>query len=358
MTKYCPLCGIENPKEAVYCGYCGTRFDFRIQQGNNDSLKLQHHEQNKQCYTPKKPFWKNKPVIAIAVIGVVAILIGVLFMTGFINDEDINDSYINKIHVKGGPKVNIESIVSSGNALTTPAEGYTAVYGYYLSSSKIGEISFTTEGEEYYNGKQCDKIIGGGNFNFDIYGQSVGANFDIGAYISKSDGILANCRYSFDFNKPYNINMDMILDIDKEEGEITATVDSSLMSSTSTVIKVSDEFWDCTLLEENLYVGYIKEVTYSIYAYGYDAEVNLKISVIGQEDVTVKKGTFEDCYIVQIDQVQGSATTTSKIWIDENGICPKMQIGSSGSSSISYEGMTIELEEYYTTDYNYSNSFI
>ena len=44
------------------------------------------------------------------------------------------------------------------------------------------------------------------------------------------------------------------------------------------------------------------------------------------------------------------APTTSKIWIDEDGICPKMQIGSSGSSSISYEGMTIELEEYYTTD--------
>lgn len=357
MNKYCPLCGIENPKEAVYCGHCGARFDFRIQpnntsfqQGNNDSLKPQYNEKNQQYSIPKKPLKKYKPIIAIAVIGIVAILIGALLMTGYLNDEAINDSYINKIHVKGGPKANIESIVSSGNALTTPAEGHTAVYGYYLSSSKIGEISFTTEGEEIYGGKQCNKITGGGNFNFNIYGQSVGANFDIGAYISKNDEILSNCRYSFDFNKPYNMNMDMILDIDKEEGEITVTIDSSLMSSTSTVIKVSDEYWECTLLEENLYIGYIKEVTYSMNAYGYDAEVNLKISVIGQEDVTVKKGTFEDCYIVQIDQEQGYATTTSKIWIDQDGICPKMQIGSNGSSSISYEGMTIELEEYYTTD--------
>ncbi len=357
MTKFCPLCGIENPKEAVYCRHCGARFDIRIpsnntsiQQGNNDSPKPQYYDTTQPYSIPKKSFRKYKPMIAIAVTGVVAILIGAFLITGYLHDEGINDTYINKIHVKGGPKANIESIVSSGNALTTPAEGHTAVYGYYLSSNKIGEISFTTEGEEIYGGKQCDKITGGGNFNFNIYGQSFGVDFDIGAYISKSDGILSNCHYSFDFNKPYNMNMDMILDIDKEEGEIKVTVDSSMMSSTSTVIKVSDEYWECTLLEDNLYVGYTKEVTYTLNAYGYDAEVNLKISVIGQEDVTVKKGIFEDCYIVQIDQEQGYATTTSKIWIDEDGICPKMQLGSSSSSSISYEGMTIELEEYYTTD--------
>lgn len=358
MRKYCPLCGKDNPKEAVYCGYCSARFDIRIhpnnislQQGNNDSQKLQYNEQNQKYSTPKKPLKKYKPIIAISVIGVVAILIGSFLFSGYLYDEVSNDPYyINKIPVKGGPKANIESIVSGGNALTTPAEGHTAVYGYYLNSSKIGEISFTTLGEEIYGGKQCNNIIGDGNFNFDIYGQSVGANFDIDAYISKNDGILANCHYSFDFDNPYNMNMDMILDIDKEKGEITVTVDSSLMSSTSNIIKVTDEYWDCTLLEDNLYVGYTKEVAYTMNIYGYNAEVNLIISITGLEDVTVKKGTFEDCFIVQIDQVQGYTTSTSKIWIDEDGICPKMQIGSSGSSSISYEGMTIELEEYYKTD--------
>jgi hypothetical protein len=52
---------------------------------------------------------------------------------------------------------------------------------------------------------------------------------------------------------------------------------------------------------------------------------------------------------VEIQQVQGYVGSTSIIWIDENGICPKMQLGSSSSSSFSYEGMIIELEEYYTT---------
>jgi hypothetical protein len=357
MNKNCPICGIENPKEAVYCGYCGSRFIVEglsnitpVKQRNSDNQMTQHYEMNQQYSTPKKSSRKNKYIISITVIGVVAILIGALLITGFLNDTVINNPTINKIPAKGGPKVNIESIVSGGNALATPAEGHTAVYGYYLNSSKIGEIFFTSIGEEVYGGKQCDKIIGGGNFDFEIYDQSVGVNFDIDAYISKSDGILTNSHYSFDLNIPYNINMDMILDIDKEEGEITVTVDGSLMSSTSTVIKVTDDYWDCTLLKDNLYVGFIKEVAYTMNVYGYDAEVNLKISVIGLEDVTVKKGTFEDCYIVQIEQIQGYTTTTSKIWIDEDGICPKMQIGSSGSSSISYEGMTIELEEYYTTD--------
>jgi hypothetical protein len=103
------------------------------------------------------------------------------------------------------------------------------------------------------------------------------------------------------------------------------------------------------LLKDNLFVGYLKEVAYTINAMGFDTEVNLIISVTGQEDITVNQGTFEDCYKVEIQQVQGIVNSTSILWIDENGICPKMQLGASTTSSFSYEGMIIELEEYYTT---------
>lgn len=355
MYKYCPQCGIKNSEEAVFCRSCGIQIEkidlqrnIPIQKENNESIKSQYNVDSKSFAVLKKPLYKYKLMTAIAIIGVVAILIGAFILTGNING--VNDPIINKIHVKGGPRANIESIVSGGNVLTTPDEGHTAIYGYYMSGSRMGEISFTAEGEEIYNGIPCDKITGNGNFILNIYGQTMEINFDIGAYISKSDGILSYCRYGFDFQNPYSVEMDMILDIDKEDGEITFTVDSSLIGSTSTVIKTSNEFWDCTLLKDDLYVGYFKDVNYTLNALGYDKEVNLKISVIGTEDVTVKKGIFEDCYIIQVDQDQGFSTTTSKIWIDEDGICPKMQIGSSGSSSISFEGMTIELEEYYTIE--------
>ncbi len=353
MNKYCPVCGEKNSEEAAYCLNCGKKLDFIISENKsfekNESNDYQNYEENQTYKTTNKPIKKYKILTVISVISVVSILIGAFLISGSFYDESINNPSINKIPVKGGPKFNIESIVNSGNALTLPDIGHTAVYGYYLSGVRLGEISFTNVGEENYNGEQCYKITGNGNFNFDIYGQSMEVDFNIDAYISKSDGRLVYFNYDFEINQPFNIDMDMIMDINKENGEITVTVDSSLIGSSSTIIKTSDGFWDCTLLKDDLFVGYLKEVTYTTNVLGYDTDVSLIISVIGKEDVTVKKGTFEDCYIVQIDQDQGYVNSTSIIWIDGNGICPKMQIGSSSYSSISYEGMTIELEEYYTT---------
>ena len=356
MIKYCPECGVRNPEEARFCSSCCAKLNItneqnntHVQQKNNEGMMPQYYIKNQQYSISKKAYSKYKIFTVISVIGVTAIVIGALFITGYFNFEEINEPYINKIHVKGGPRANIESIVSGGNALTTPEDGHTALYGYYMSGSKIGEISFTSIGKQIYSGSQCDKITGDGNFNFNMYGQLIEADFDIDAYISESDGILAYCKYSFDFFKPYNMDMDMILDINKDEGEITVTVDSSLIDSSSTVIKTSEEYWDCTILKDDLYVGYVKEVNYSMNVLGIDTKVSLKISVIGMEDVNVKKGTFKDCYVLQIDQQQAYSTATSILWIDKDGICPKMQLGNSGSSTISYEGMTIELEEYYTT---------
>jgi hypothetical protein len=353
MNKYCQECGENNSEEAAYCFNCGKKLEFIIYQNKsfekNESNDYQNYEKNQTYQTTRRPIKKYGFITMISVISVVAILVGAYLISGYLYNDNIKNPTINKIPVKGGPKFNIESIVNSGNAFTSPDVGHTAVYGYYLSGVRLGEVSFTTVGEENYNGEQCYKITGNGNFNFDIYGQSMSVDFNIDAYISQSDGKLVYFYYNFDINQPFNIDMDMIMDINKENGEITVTVDSSMIGSSSTVIKTSEEYWDCTLLKDDLFVGYLNEVIYTMNVLGYDTEVSLKISVIGKEDITVKKGTFEDCYIVQIDQDQGYVNSTSTIWIDENGICPKMQIGSSSTSSISYEGMTIELEEYYTT---------
>jgi hypothetical protein len=111
---------------------------------------------------------------------------------------------------------------------------------------------------------------------------------------------------------------------------------------------VTDDFWSKTNLQDVLYVGYSNEVTYTTSVSGYDTDITLKITVIGQEDVTVEKGTFEDCYIIEIEQDSGVVSTTSYMWIDENYVCPKMQISNS-AASLGYGDLVIELEEYYTT---------
>jgi len=356
MNKYCSECGESNSDEASFCLNCGAELKQIYQQNKsyynekeNQPVQYQENQAVSQYPVSNKPTRNYKFLTVISVIFISAVIIGAYLISGYIFNEGTNNPSINKISVKGGPKFNIESIVNSGNALTTPEIGHTAVYGYYLIGEKLGEISFTNLGEEYYNGEQCYKITGEGSYNFEIYGQSMDLDYGINAYVSKSDGKLAYFYYDFNINQPFNIDMSMILDINKETGEITVTVDSSMIGSQSTVIETSEDYWDCTLLKDDLFVGYLKEVAYTMSVMGIDTEVNLIISVTGQEDVTVNQGTFEDCYVVEIKQIQGYANSTSILWIDENGICPKMQLGGSTTSSISYEGMIIELEEYYTT---------
>lgn len=357
MNKYCPICGIENLEEAAFCIKCGASFgasnpinNAPYQQETNNGAMPQYYGQTQQ-YTPQRSKSRMKPIIAIiGTVVIVAILIGALLFSGALDGVTNSEEDINKISVDGGPQANLESLVSGGNVLTTPAQGHTAVYGYYMSGSKIGEIYFTGAGEAYYDGKYCDKIIGGGNLNLEVYGQTVGMDFDLTGYVDKTDSILTYSTYNFNFDKPVSMDMDMTLDFDKYEGEITFTISSSMTGSQSTVIEVSDDYWDMQLSEEDLYVGYIDEIQYTMSVEGYDVAMILRIKVVAQEDITVPKGTFQDCYRIEIEQTETLTltTTTSKVWIDENYICPKMEIDSD-ASSLGYGDMTIELEEYYTT---------
>lgn len=344
--KYCPECGMENLEDAGFCMNCGTKLEVKIP--TNESYGPQYYGQPQQ-YTPQKPSRKYKPIIAIVVvIGVVALLIGALLAMGLLTGGSDSGSDIIKIPVSGGPKVNLQSIATGsgtygGNALTQPAEDHTAVYGYYMGSSKFGEISFTNQGDEYYQGKTCKKITGSGNFNIELYGQSMKMNFDIDAYTLKSDETLVYCNFDFSVVSPISFDMDAIIDVDRDNNEITYTVNSDMISI-SNVIEVSEDYWTDTDIEDNLYVGYSKEVSYTVSTYGYDVTVDMEISVIAQEDVTVGKGTFEDCYKVQIEQ-DGAAM--AYVWLDEDGICPKIQIAPSATTGLG--DFTIELLGYYTT---------
>jgi hypothetical protein len=356
MIKYCHKCDKENYMEAAFCQNCGTKLienipanNAPVQQANNQSYNTQYYNQLKQ-YVPKTRFNKYKLIYAIVgVIGVVAILIGALFSLVVINGEfgedGTNNSTVNKNHVAGGPTVNLQALANGGNTLTQPAEDHTAVYGYYMSCTKFGTISFTSQGEEYFQGETCKKIIGNGNFNIELYGYYMEMSFNINAYTLKSDESLAYCKFDFSVVTPISLDMDAIIDVDKENNELIYIVNNEFTGSTSTSIKVSDNYWSDTKIEDNLYVGFSKDLYYTVNAYGYDVIVDMVISVISQEDVTVGKGTFEDCYKVQIEQDE---SVIAYVWLTEEGICPKIQVGS-GVSSTGLGEFSIELEEYYTT---------
>jgi hypothetical protein len=171
-------------------------------------------------------------------------------------------------------------------------------------------------------------------------------SFDIEGYESVYDSSLMYCDYDFTGGYAgFTVEMQGTVDVDRDNKEITSTVTNSFTGTISTVIKISDDFWTQTNFNDILYEGYENEISYTASAGGYDSPIILRISVIGQEDVIVEKGIFKDCFIVKIEQVAGGITTTSYMWINENNVCPKMQI--SNNDTLGYGDLTIELEEYY-----------
>ena len=350
--KYCPMCGMKNIENAGFCKGCGGKFADNIVTNNqpmneatNENMTPQYYGQQYQ-YPPQSPSRNVKPIIAIAVVGIAAIVIlAVLFMSGVFTGG-VNPS-VNIIPASDGPTGSLQSIATGSNVLTTPKSGYTAAYGYYLGGAKIGSISFANTGQEYYQGELCNKIDGSGTFDFGSYGgDSIEMSFDISGYETVSDSTLL--YYDYDFNidySSYNVDMEGAVSVDKENGEITSTVYSSMTGSIETVMEVSDDYWTITNIQDNLYVGYSSEVTYTTSVLGYNTEVTMSISVIGQEDVTVTRGIYEDCYKVKIEQTSSGVTTTSYMWLNEYNVCPKMQISNS-AASLGYGDITIELEEY------------
>jgi len=294
-------------------------------------------------YTTQKSLSNTKKTLAI--IGVTIVLISAVLSIMLFGGTDTEN--IDKIPVEGGPTINLQSIVNGGNALTIPETGCTAVYGYYINNKKTGTISFTSVGEENYQGQQCIKTIGSGNFHFEILGQSIDINCDLTGYTVESEGTLLHYEYNLGYNYPQNMEMSMIVDVDKENNEIILTSNSSTGNS-SIVYNVPGEYWTKTNPKE-LYVGYSANETYTMTSNGYSSDVNVNLTVVGKEDVTVPKGTFKDCYIIQIEVEQYYTTTTTTLWVTENGVCPKIEI-EAGSTSMGLMGnMMFQLEEYYKT---------
>ena len=354
--KYCPECGIDNIDNAAFCKGCGIKIADNIVTNNQPMNEVTNENTMPQYYGqpyqyPPQPTSRNvKPIIAIATVGIAAIVIlAVLFMSGVFTGG-LSNPTVNIIPASDGPTGSLQSIATGSNVLTTPKSGYTAAYGYYMSGAKIGSISFANTGQEYYQGELCNKIDGSGTFDFGSYGgDSIEMSFDISGYETVSDSTLL--YYDYDFNidySTYNVDMEGTVNIDRENGEITSTVYSSMTGSIETVMEVSDEYWTITNIQDNLYVGYSSEVTYTASVYEIDTDVTISISVIGQEDVTVTRGTYEDCYKVKIEQTSSGVTTTSYMWLNEYNVCPKMQISNS-VAALGYGDFTIELEEYNTS---------
>ena len=290
----------------------------------------------------KKPINK-KPIIAVVVAVVVSILLIAVFVFVPFNNNDATNQNVQIMSV--GPRISLQSL-ANGNTLVVPEVGYKCTYGYYMSGSKVGEISFTSQGYETYDGEQCIKVIGSGNFGMSLVGQDIDMDYSYDAYIAYDDYNLKYFHMMFDYS---DISMDLSMVLNEETGEITTSYSYEGYGGddTTTVMKMSDDYWELTDVFDELYVGYEKDFSYSLDSYGYNSEINMKLSVTDKTDVTVPAGKYLDCYIVEIGSGVGEEySSSSYIWVNEDGVVPKITTISSTSGISATIEMTLKLIDY------------
>jgi len=303
------------------------------------------YEQSSYQKKYKKKPRNLKPIITIiGIVAIVACLIGVIFLLPTNNSNIISEKYVEIMNT--GPKASVQSL-ANGNTLVVPELGFTGVYGYYISNSKMGEISFSSQGLEIYDEEMCIKVIGSGNFESEISGQNMDLNYNYEAYIAYDDNNLKYMNFKMNYQE-YEIDLQMTSN--EETGEITSsyTFEGFDGIDTTTVMKMSEEYWEITDAFEYFYEGYEKEYSYTSESFGYETETTIKLIVTGKEDVVVPAGKFENCYILETGTGSGNDFSSSTVsWVNDEGIVPKIEVKTSTMGIGDLPVTTLKLEEYY-----------
>lgn len=366
MNKYCISCGGSYSEGTKFCPHCGMQIMQNNDQSNfEQATKNNFNEfeqqvantyekpQPQKIVTPqyKPPIKKyNNPqktsktkyiLATIGVIAIVGMLIAIVLFYPFNLSRNDNNLQV----MTTGPKVSMQSI-ANGNTLVVPEVGFTGVYGYYFGGTKVGDISFTSQGYEYYDGEQCIKVTGNGYFGITVADQEITINYDYEAYVANYDESLKYLELTTSY-----MGMDILLTMEynEEAGEITATYtyDGYDGEDTTTVMKMSEGYWDLNDAFLNLYVGYVKEFSYTVDSFGYETTVSLKLTVSGKSDIVVPAGKYEDCYVVEIGQGSEEYLSTSTMWVTEDGVVPKMEVISTTTGLDLDMTFVLQLESYY-----------
>jgi hypothetical protein len=180
-------------------------------------------------------------------------------------------------------------------------------------------------------------------------------------YVDEDNSLPVAMILEYEYTKPSQIkgmSMTSQLNWDQSTGEITMTMNNPLGGeSISTSMMLPEEYWGLLKTYDSLYVGYSKEINYSMSYMGETADIIMTLDVTAIEDITTIGGTFEDCYVIELQQQVSSGSLSNpvnsymKFWVSEEGVTPKAEttmeslgIGTNGFSMIQ------ELEGYYTTE--------
>jgi hypothetical protein len=264
----------------------------------------------------------DKPILGINAI-IVVIILSTIAITGCVEET--------KIYTGSGPQINLQSI-TTGNTIAVPELGHTAIYGFFMDNERVGDITYSTEKEEVYEGTDCYKITGTG----DMSGGLTGLKYNFVSYIAKSDNSLVFSRYTYysgDTETNYTSRAD------RDTGKMITEV-----AGTEVTYTMPESFWEISDLHNELDLDYEKQITIRSETGGSELEIIINITVSKIEDVKTPIGIFKDCYKVDMQIKQQTFTTTTSVWINDQGITPKMEVYLTQGSS---EGsVTTILEDY------------
>jgi len=173
---------------------------------------------------------------------------------------------------------------------------HAATYGYYFQESRVGELQFASVDTGTYQFE--------GEFNIDITIGEVGASFDgdVGDFKnsvpqSKSGG------WSYeDSSLPFPTAIDAAI-------FVGVTREMTFL--------LPPECWG------KISVGYSAQFTYMIHLGGVP-EITVEMTAIGNNDVVVPSGTYENCFVVNGTQPEMDLEIT--LWVTEQGIVPQAEI--------------------------------
>ena len=354
MTKYCPICGIEDPEDELFCRVCNTPLSEKpliITESTEPKANTEFSDQYHQPFQDNHHRRKSKMLIVIGVIAVIAILVSCSFWVLFFN-KDTSSKVTNYYLKNDGPKLNLQSSLT-GSISLIPDQGHFATYEYYYQDNRIGAATIERAEEETYQGKQCFKTKTTGDMDMLIADSQVKCTFEALEYHTIEDNMLFYMSTTYQYSMPSQFTQSVNYHWDQENNKMTYTI-SSAGEPTTVECSLPDKYWElASFLEGNLQVGYSDELNYTM-EMGYLEPINVTmiISVTGQEDVSVPNGDYKDCYVIEIHQAYqllgSDYSQTFTFWVDNQGVMPKAE---TTSSSVAGGTITIlmKLDEYYTT---------
>ena len=191
---------------------------------------------------------------------------------------------------------------------------HSANYGYYFQESRVGEVQFTSDDKRTY------KFEGELNINTNV--GETGVNFD--AEVDFRDSVHRSVSFGKsykDSSLPFPTPIDTAIFIDL---------------TTEMMLLLPPAHWG------GIDMGYSEQFT-SMIPLGGIPEVTVEMTAIGNEDVVVPSGTYENCFVVNGTQPEMDLEMT--FWVTEQGVVPQAEI-TMAVRGVDPLTLTMKLEHY------------